>query len=534
MKDVIKNVSLPGLLCLGTVMLGIGLALWIVPFQVDDAYITYRYAANMANGFGLTFNNGFPPVEGFSSPIWLCLLTISAMIFGVESLPVSAVFLGILSFILCFFVLRQLAKEGQENMNSGTTMTWSGLTAFAIFSTIPSIVFYAVTGLEHLLFLSVILVFALGIEKLIDIRLSMIAGFLAIWIRPEGGWLIVMMIFQILGQEKWQKLKDKDMVKLGASVLIGCIFLVALRFFIFESILPNTYYAKAPISKSGFHYIWDYFTTPWFGAVFIIALSGAVLGTTRHRGFFFAGISWCVAAIIEGGDWMPGARLLIPALGLFTLSCSGVFTKELVDIRNNISLGPKRKIIMSLKILLFILAIVFNITGYMELKIKARETFRYTAHLEQKISDWVVQSRANAIGSVDIGRLGFFTNIELVDFAGLTDRYIGRSPGHHLEKSFDLSYVFDKRKPDLIILRAKEPPKINESGQITCEAKSLIEQRIMKDKRLGRDYQYLMAFIMLFHKDINVTYVKLIFKRKGFNISPEMIPPDKTLYVSPL
>ena len=37
------------------------------PFIPDDAYISFRYAENLALGHGLTFNRGEVPVEGFSN-----------------------------------------------------------------------------------------------------------------------------------------------------------------------------------------------------------------------------------------------------------------------------------------------------------------------------------------------------------------------------------------------------------------------------------------------------------------------------------
>ena len=40
-----------------------------VPYAAEDAYITFRFARNLANGFGLVFNPG-QPVFGFSSPLW--------------------------------------------------------------------------------------------------------------------------------------------------------------------------------------------------------------------------------------------------------------------------------------------------------------------------------------------------------------------------------------------------------------------------------------------------------------------------------
>ncbi|MBI5837519.1 MAG: hypothetical protein HZB25_09765 [Candidatus Eisenbacteria bacterium] len=49
----------------------------------DDAMISMRYARNLAHGHGLTFNPGEPPVEGFTNPLWVLVMT------GVHLLPVA-------------------------------------------------------------------------------------------------------------------------------------------------------------------------------------------------------------------------------------------------------------------------------------------------------------------------------------------------------------------------------------------------------------------------------------------------------------
>src|SRR5215218_6671533 len=40
----------------------------LAPFVTDDAYISARYAENVASGGGFGFNPGGPRVEGFSNP----------------------------------------------------------------------------------------------------------------------------------------------------------------------------------------------------------------------------------------------------------------------------------------------------------------------------------------------------------------------------------------------------------------------------------------------------------------------------------
>jgi len=62
----------------------IALALYM-PVAAEDAYITFRFARNLANGFGLVFNPG-ERVFGFSSPLWTLWLALG---FKVGAPPVA-------------------------------------------------------------------------------------------------------------------------------------------------------------------------------------------------------------------------------------------------------------------------------------------------------------------------------------------------------------------------------------------------------------------------------------------------------------
>ena len=50
----------------------------------DDAMISMRYAKNLANGFGLVWNPGETPVEGFTNPLWTIWMAV------LHLLPVAA------------------------------------------------------------------------------------------------------------------------------------------------------------------------------------------------------------------------------------------------------------------------------------------------------------------------------------------------------------------------------------------------------------------------------------------------------------
>ena len=57
---------------------------WTFRFVIDDAFISFRYAANMLDGHGLVFNPG-EQVEGYSNLLWV-LLTSFGMKLGLPAL----------------------------------------------------------------------------------------------------------------------------------------------------------------------------------------------------------------------------------------------------------------------------------------------------------------------------------------------------------------------------------------------------------------------------------------------------------------
>ena len=59
----------------------------------DDAYVFFRYAVNIVDGLGPVFNAG-EWVEGYTSPLWLALLTGIARISGPGALPGASVVSG--------------------------------------------------------------------------------------------------------------------------------------------------------------------------------------------------------------------------------------------------------------------------------------------------------------------------------------------------------------------------------------------------------------------------------------------------------
>lgn len=59
---------------------------------VDDAMVSMRYAQHLARGLGLVWNAGQPPVEGFTNPAWMLVMSL----FHLLPLPASKVSLAVM------------------------------------------------------------------------------------------------------------------------------------------------------------------------------------------------------------------------------------------------------------------------------------------------------------------------------------------------------------------------------------------------------------------------------------------------------
>jgi hypothetical protein len=519
---------LRALVLLSLVVAGVSLGLAILPFHLDDAFITYRYARNVADGHGLTFNPGMAPVEGFSSPIWLLLLSVVAATAGADVLPQAAVAFGLASFVAVLWIMMRAALRlgGEQRQDAAT---WAGIATVGLFATLPAASYYAVTGLEPVLFVLAVVVFVGSTAGLLPQAAGLVAGALAVWIRPEGMFFVIVLPVQLLAQGGWRDRGLRRPTSLLAAVLLGGLSVVAVRLVVFGELLPNTYFAKEPDLAKGLAYVASVLATGHAGLLTFLALLGAVFGMREHRGLFAAGLCWLAAAALEGGDWMPLGRLALPALGCFALSAGGVF-----HLRPSLLGRRWHRPLTAIFVVLCCLAIWINVA---RARFQADIDF-HTSRLDREnaaLAHWLQRSGGRSVGLVDIGRIGFFTNLEIVDIVGLTDRRIGRSPGGHLDKRFDQAYLFEERRPDFLVIRVRRPPRVVEGAPPRVHpemAIAWIEYRIMTDPRL-RDH-YGLLFSMLPGYVRAEYYGKLVFARRDFVPGPDAVPFSPIMAMPPL
>lgn len=80
------------------------------PICYDDAYITFRYAKRIAEGFGFTYNDSIRTL-GTTTPLFTLVLAGVSKLIGVQYIPEIARFIGSVCFILSALLIYRIALE---------------------------------------------------------------------------------------------------------------------------------------------------------------------------------------------------------------------------------------------------------------------------------------------------------------------------------------------------------------------------------------------------------------------------------------
>jgi hypothetical protein len=215
-------------------MLAVGLRARQAGNTVDDAYITYRYAANLTAGHGLVYNPG-ERVLGTSTPAYALLLSLVALFTGSQVLPtvslaINAVVDGLLVMAL-FLLVRKMAGGG---MAGGA----AGFAAALLYAVDAKSVDFSTGGMESPIFAGCLLATAWlsGQERY---REAAWVAALSVAVRPDGALLLAVTlgVAWLWGRRfPWRPL-------LEASALIAA--LAGIAWFYYGDPLPASVRAKA-------------------------------------------------------------------------------------------------------------------------------------------------------------------------------------------------------------------------------------------------------------------------------------------------
>jgi arabinofuranosyltransferase len=282
----------------------------------DDAYISFRYAKNLTEGKGLSFNNG-DHVEGYTNLGWV-LANATAHSLGTAPEKFSKI-AGYCFGLLCLAILFLFQPSLQKNRLKAT---WWAPLMLATGAALPAA---AVSGLETAAWLACILGALLLFYRFIESgRTAAAVGasiFLAavVLLRADG-FVIVMILFALavlFHREHFTDRKQWLMLFGFPTVCIAALFL--FRIFYFGQLLPNTYYAKVDIGvlnriTSGLQYLIALVVAYALYAALILIPARNKLGVLSTKICLpFAGF-YALYLVSVGGDLPYLFRLALPIL----------------------------------------------------------------------------------------------------------------------------------------------------------------------------------------------------------------------------
>jgi len=495
---------------------------WRSDFVSDDAFISFRYARNLVDGNGLTFNPG-ERVEGFSNLLFVLLI---AGLHAAGLDPVAAGrLIGLAAGVLLICVAYRLVLVAA----GASARLFAGI-AVAALACNAYVAVWSRGGLETTLYALLILCTALPLAARGCTRRSFFWSSLAACAltltRLEGVAVYALLLLWALAVSRERRSAGLRDLLPGVGVYITALALMTLwRFAYYGELVPNTFFTKSGFTLNhawrGIVYLQDFAQNLYVAPALVLA--GLSLLSLRRKAvplllLLLAELMLIVVA--EGGDGLPAYRFIVPLLApLFILT--GVGASALA--------GRLKALWRPLELLAFAaLLTLVPLSRLMERDVQYRlydSQTRFEVPTWTFIGTWLKNNvpPGTTLATIPIGAVSYYSGLPMIDMMGLTDSHIAKRPvaslgagwaGH--EKS-DGPYVLSRR-PDILLLgnifvsraplsgTGNFPPHYDPSTYAR-------ERDLVSDPRFASEYRYAALPLgngLFLH----------VFVRKGFQPLP--------------
>lgn len=456
----------PAGLCLREVVLVAGtvvalglMVLYFWPWTSDDAFISFRYSVNLARGQGLVFNSG-ERVEGYSNFLFVLLLSVASLL-SLEVVVVAKL-LGVASLVVVVLLVFRLSIQLSGERSAGRV-------ALLLCGTAVYLAYWAVSGLETLVYTVLVLVAARQYLRYLHGSASPLSAappFLAVALMRAEGLVFFLLTcgfhlaLLVRGRRKWPP-SLREVVAVSA-VLLPYLALLAFRHLYFGSLVPNTVVAKTGYSRQltdGIIYLVESLSVAT--TLLYLGLRPRWLGNARWRSWewylwWLCGW-WTVMVVGFGGDWMLLYRFFVPVLPLLLLLASVGFSRMWVGASQAMDSGRGRKAVL-VAVLGCGLLLNFGLP-FWQVRPVVMESYLSWDEATRDAGLWLAANAkgGESIALFDAGRVPYYSGLRTIDLAGLLDPTIARLPGRFERKQGVAAYVLNLR-PDYV--------ELNTSGSI--------------------------------------------------------------------
>jgi arabinofuranosyltransferase len=415
---------------LAAILLTIGCGIYFWKFTVDDSFITFHYAKNLASGLGPVFNPG-EHVEGISNFSWMVVLALVERLHG-PMLAASKLF-GLAAAIGIIVVLHRCLLQYR------CRPMLAGLAALC-FAALPTVHFYSTCGLETLPYAFVVLVATLTVAKGLSTRRDAVVAAVCLiampTLRPEGIGCTAILAAWLLTVQR----QRRSFVVVGVA---GAVLLLGLfaRHSYYGQLVPNTFRAKPSPLMFALHSGPGAFlsallreagqkVTPFVrevGGPLLFGLLG-VAGVGRRARValpcllvFLMGTSFVLYAPV---DWMSGQRFglpyVAPALFAAALGADEVMD-ALADRAPRLVIGGA-----------LLAAVSFFAIQLVEMARDMRAYARGDVHKAMtgigyvRMGQWLHDHTdpTDVVTAYEIGAIGYYGQRRIVDYVGLVSPYV--------------------------------------------------------------------------------------------------------------
>lgn len=463
---------------------------WII----DDAGISFVYARNFADGYGLVSQPYQPPIEGFSNPSWVFLLSpfFALRIFHPIITPkVISIILTVISFSLLQKTIKRLGFG--YGVGNFVLILLAINTSFVVWSS---------SGLENPLYVCLIVVLftILATNSLTNKRsvvISVIASLIALT-RPDG--MLFLLLFPIwivwTHRTHWQAaFRPLSRYSVGTVIVFGGYILFRLAYF--RDALPNTYYAKDSVGAQYFGQV--LFLIPdidfklldligstsgllrlWVLIIFLVAVVWIIAKNQFTQNYQLVGIFFLFTFalyMLLPPDWMEEYRFATPFYPFFYLLLAISVNTTLSSLQPA-NFNRLRFFFASLFLLLSVTIFVPRSLTFAASptvpfnRIANNYAFPFNTYAER------LELEAASFLLPDLGGTLYYSELEIIDLAGLTDAIIAREL-YNDDKTRLHDYIFEERQPTFI----------HTHGFFNYRA------QLDTDPRFDRDYVALCEFI---------------------------------------
>ena len=286
-------------------------------FLIDDAFISFRFARNWAEGAGLSYNPGEgAPVEGYSNFLWVAALAGAARLgvpLELASRALSLACGAALIALLFRFLVRRLEVPAER----------ATLAVLAVASS-ASFAAWSSGGLETMPFALLLFgAFALLQGDRRGRRAPLLAGLCGLGvalIRVEGvAWALALALLHWTERRRGSR-RSPGLGAYVVPVLVGFGLYVVFRRLHFGEWTANTVHAKAVLSPEvllrGLKTTASFLVLCLWPLLALALAPLALRGAHRRTAWTAGGLSLAFLSYdtLVGGDWMPLFRFLAPGL----------------------------------------------------------------------------------------------------------------------------------------------------------------------------------------------------------------------------